>query len=1195
MELTFESHAEPIPGYRLIARIGEGGFGEVWKAEAPGGLLKAVKIIQAGAGLDASRLDQELKSLHRVKSIRHPYILSLDRFEIVHGRLIIISELADRTLFDRFTECRFQGHAGIPRQELLGYMRETAEALDLMNAQFNLQHLDIKPQNIFLLFNHVKLGDFGLVKDLEGMCAAVTSGLTAVYAPPETFGGLVSRYCDQYNLAISYQEMLTGELPFNGKSARHLMMQHLTGLPNLTPLRPADQPVVARALAKKPEERFASCVEFVHALERCSVATTPGEIGTGASRSSLETLPEVPLCPTPTPLAGQATKREGGDPGRRHESRTPPRARGQSTRALGGVPSSLPPGEHRLVATLEPRPGLEQPSRWATGSVPPPPERPETTGDGILLPALVVGLGGLGQKVLQEFRTSLRKRGRSGNMSADTWPHIRLLHIDSDFCGYELAAQQPDSIIRPDEFLVTPFQGLSHTLSKHHEREELEGWFPVNQLTNVPRGQTAAAGWRALGRLALVSSGNIVPSRFRQELQACTNEKTLSEVARQTSLGLRTTRPRVYVVTSLMGGSGSGMFLDVAAALRRELRQIGHARAELVGVFLAPKVYRNAEARDVANSYAALRELQHFAALAKDLGIAAPFDRCMLLPLPARTDGDVAVQEVVALAGDLLCRELTTCLGRVADEARNAIGRGSADTSAKQDAAGITCQSFGAYWFSVPRRPLLRQVVRHIFDRMVQGWGTHDANAMSAAIRDWAQGQLAQANLSPKSVLHRLEELCAATLGQPTKAWFEALIGRWAPGAPGDLLQGLEAPRKALAELEQALGSPETAPDLQLECPVLSALAGACLSVVKQAEQQLPELPFAALGEPRFRLSCKEETAQEELGVVLGETARWCRGFAAEQRKEAFDLWQQIPPHCAELQLEGALRSEAKTHAAAAIRELASQCLSARWSCLLALAIDQIFEKLRVNLHRHSRTSLRCCHKRIGKLLDTFAPAGKTSDGDLGLGHYLLPFGCKKLEEAVRRILDRLPPEEEWSLHERVENLIRSTFSQYMHVCTAPTNLFRELRERIDCEVEKLAEESLGRAHAAEVYLERQADNGDADADLQGAFDEAQPEFGNGRRAAAREFTILAVPVGPEGERFRALVKHALPDEPMHAAASTDDIVFYREQSLTSLDDLPQLGQSAREQYQQILAAPFGPHSRTDIISSGYTERAAER
>src|SRR5262249_43017945 len=152
---------------------------------------------------------QELKSLQRVKAIRHPYILSLERFDIIDGRLIIVSELADRTLDDRFHGCRAKGLPGIPRQELLRYLEEAAEALDLMNGEFNLQHLDIKPQNLFLLYNHVKVGDFGLVKDLEGMFAQITSGVTAVYAVPETFEGVASRFCDQYSLAIVFQQLLT--------------------------------------------------------------------------------------------------------------------------------------------------------------------------------------------------------------------------------------------------------------------------------------------------------------------------------------------------------------------------------------------------------------------------------------------------------------------------------------------------------------------------------------------------------------------------------------------------------------------------------------------------------------------------------------------------------------------------------------------------------------------------------------------------------------------------------------------------------------------------------------------------------------------------------------------------------------------------------------------------------------------------
>src|SRR5947209_13078643 len=160
MPVRIESNAEPIPGYRLIERLGGGGFGEVWKAEAPGGLFKAIKFVfgDLDAGDETGhRAEQELKALSRVKQVRHPYILSLERYDIIDGQLIIVMELADRSLWDRFRECRQQGLTGIPREELLIYIEETAEALDLMNNQFQLQHLDIKPQNLFLVFNHVKV------------------------------------------------------------------------------------------------------------------------------------------------------------------------------------------------------------------------------------------------------------------------------------------------------------------------------------------------------------------------------------------------------------------------------------------------------------------------------------------------------------------------------------------------------------------------------------------------------------------------------------------------------------------------------------------------------------------------------------------------------------------------------------------------------------------------------------------------------------------------------------------------------------------------------------------------------------------------------------------------------------------------------------------------------------------------------
>src|SRR5262249_12200552 len=81
---------------------------------------------------------------------------------------------------------------------------------------------------------------------------------------------------DQYSLAIVYQELLTGQRPFSGNNVRQLILQHLQAAPNLSSLPPEDRPIIARALAKVPDQRFPNCREMVRLLRQPSGTPSPG-------------------------------------------------------------------------------------------------------------------------------------------------------------------------------------------------------------------------------------------------------------------------------------------------------------------------------------------------------------------------------------------------------------------------------------------------------------------------------------------------------------------------------------------------------------------------------------------------------------------------------------------------------------------------------------------------------------------------------------------------------------------------------------------------------------------------------------------------------------------------------------------------------------------------------------------------------
>jgi WD40 repeat protein len=271
-DINLQPGAEPVQGYRLVHRLGQGGFGEVWKATGPGGFPVALKFVRLVDRIG----DSELQALQIIKEIRHPNLLSTFGAWQTPGHLIIAMELADRTLGDRCREAREQGLPGIPGPELLEYFREAAKGIDFLNEprhrlagkeNLRVQHRDIKPHNILLVGGGVKVADFGLARLLEHTMASHSGSMSAGYAAPEFFRGQTSSHSDQYSLAVTYCQLRGGRLPFEG-SREQVMAGHLLNAPDLTMVPEEERPVVAQALAKDPAQRWPHCRAFVDALAR---------------------------------------------------------------------------------------------------------------------------------------------------------------------------------------------------------------------------------------------------------------------------------------------------------------------------------------------------------------------------------------------------------------------------------------------------------------------------------------------------------------------------------------------------------------------------------------------------------------------------------------------------------------------------------------------------------------------------------------------------------------------------------------------------------------------------------------------------------------------------------------------------------------------------------------------------------------
>ena len=531
---SIQAGFEPIPGYVLRDKLGTGGYGEVWLADAPGGLKKAIKFVHGN--IDGNRAAGELKSLQRIRQVNHPFILSLERIEVIEGQLIIVTELAQGSLHDRYVEFRQKGFVGISRDRLLAYMRDTADGLDFLCQQHDLQHLDVKPANLLLVADRVKVADFGLIKDIQSNSLSVMGGLTPTYAAPEMFDGRPGRFSDQYSLAIVYQELLTGTLPFRGRTTAQLANEHLHKAPNLEAIPLLERPILSKALAKKPQMRFSDCREFIHALENVQSQADDEKKDSGegsiskkkvASRSANKSTP-------PRSASGLGSRFQN----LRKPAEGPS---GLSTQNPVEVPSSRSRGVEILPELLGNIEDSGDPTSIESKSV----STPKKT--------LIVGLGATGAQSLILMRDRLLESSPL-QLNAE---QLGFLLIDTDQSTIEAA-------LAPERAARLPYHAavLIPLKSPQYYRQSEADFAQLSRrwVYNIPRS-LKTEGVRPLGMLALLDNVTTVFHALHE---------SILEVARSNGDDAFDTEPiTVQIVASAHGGTGSAIASEIGFMVRQ--------------------------------------------------------------------------------------------------------------------------------------------------------------------------------------------------------------------------------------------------------------------------------------------------------------------------------------------------------------------------------------------------------------------------------------------------------------------------------------------------------------------------------------------------------------------------------------------------------------------------------------------------
>jgi hypothetical protein len=291
MKFTYASGAKPLDGYTIKRGVGKGGFGEVYFAVSDGGKEVALKLIRGDGAV-------ELRGIAHCLNLKHPNLVALYdlRADAAGNQWVVMEYVAGEPLYAVLV----RHPNGLPVELTRQWFGSLARAVGYLH-DHGIVHRDLKPANIFVEDGLLKVGDYGLCKSISSSQPAQTQSVGTVhYMAPEISTGNYGKGIDVYACGILLYEMLSGRVPFDGESAGEILMKHLTCTPDLSGLPFEFVPIVSKALAKNPAQRYQSMAEMAQAVEALNAPTpTSPSVQPASPRGAARVVPQPRAFPQP--------------------------------------------------------------------------------------------------------------------------------------------------------------------------------------------------------------------------------------------------------------------------------------------------------------------------------------------------------------------------------------------------------------------------------------------------------------------------------------------------------------------------------------------------------------------------------------------------------------------------------------------------------------------------------------------------------------------------------------------------------------------------------------------------------------------------------------------------------------------------------------------------------------------------------